>query len=110
VAVKVIETRGQSALVEYQRGGMPYRSHVDTNDIQAGGVPAERLDDAPCGIVWDIDLTGMERDVELELKRAAIWTYEDLQRKDRTIIRIATDLLGKAIWDAARRSCKEAVK
>jgi hypothetical protein len=108
VPVRPVAARGASVLVEFERGGMPYRSYVDVADLQAGGVLAERLEDAPCGIVWDIDLAGMERDVEKAIKRAGIWTYEDLKQKDRAIIRIATDLLGKAIWDAAKRSCKEA--
>ena len=87
------------------RDGIPYRSYVDTLDLQDDTCPEERLADAPYGIQWEFNLDSLERDVEIALKRAGVWTYEDLQEKDRAIIRIATDTLGHAIWEAAKRSC-----
>lgn len=85
---------------------MPYRSYVDPDDLQDGGCPAERLQDAPYGIEWKFDLENLGRDAEFALKAAGIWTYKDLQARDRAVIRIATNLLGRAIWQAAKRGCK----
>jgi len=82
---------------------MPYRSYVDALDLVDGQCPRERLADVPYGVAWEFDFPNLERDAELALKQAQIWTYEDLQEKDRQIIRIATNLLGRAIWEAAKR-------
>lgn len=109
VNVRVVDAKGLSVLVEFDRDGMPYRAYVDAEDLQPGGVPAERLEDAPYGVDWSsLDFAGMEREAERALKRAGIWTYDDLQCKDRAVIRIAVDLVGAAIWETAKRSCKEA--
>ena len=105
VDIKVIEQHGASVLVEYQVDGIPYRSSVDPLDVTDGQCPQERLRDAPYGIDWKFDLPDLKREVELELKRDQIWTYQDLQARDRRIIRIATNVLGRAIWDAAKRGC-----
>ena len=102
VDVKVIERHGASAIVEYEVDGMPYRSSIDPNDLIDGQCPRERLQDAPYGIDWEFDLPDLKRETELELKRAQIWTYRDLQEKDRQIIRIATNVLGREIWKAAK--------
>jgi len=103
VSVKVIETHGKSVVVEFEQDGMPYRSYVDPTDIEDDKCDLERLRDAPCSITWNFDFSDLARDAELELKKHGIWTYEDLQQKDRVIIRIATNLLGQRIWDAAKR-------
>jgi len=103
--VKILKTQGQSALVEYEIDGVPYRSLVDVADVGDGMCAAERLRDAPYGIEWDFRLSTLARDTEIALKQQGIWTYADLQEKDRAVIRIATNLLGAAIWDAAKRGC-----
>ena len=111
VSIRVIDVVGQSALVEYERDGMPYRSYVDTLDLHDGTgpdttghtCPAERLNDAPYGIAWDLDLDGLAREIELALKRSRIWTYEDLTERHRKLGLIATNLLGQRIWDAAKK-------
>jgi hypothetical protein len=102
----VVNIRGRSALVEYDLDGMPMRSYVDTLDLQDDKCPVERLADAPYGIRWELDFDGLEPQVEVALKRRGIWTYEDLERQDRAVIRIATNLVGKAIWEAAKRGCE----
>jgi len=106
VSVKVIEVTGQSALVQFDVNGIAYRSRVDAADVVDGMCDAERLRDAPHGIIWRLEFPDLARDVEIALKRRGIWTYADLQQNDRAIVRIATDLLGAAIWDAAKKGCK----
>ena len=103
VDVKVIEKHGASVIVEYQEDGIPYRSSIDPTDLINGQCPQERLGDAPYGIDWSFDIDDIARETELELKRAQIWTYRDLRKRDRKIIRIAANSLGRAIWKAAER-------
>ena len=102
VDVKIITNHGGSVVVEYQVDGVPYRSSVDPLDLVDGQCPRERLRDAPYGIDWEFDIADIARETELALKAAQIWTYTDLQEKDRQIIRIATNILGRAIWNAAK--------
>lgn len=104
--VEVLEVTGQSALVEYDDDGIPRRSYVGPADVVDGMCPQERLDDAPYGVTWDFDFSDLGRQVELELKKHGIWTYADLVQKDRKIIRIATNLLGRVIWAVAKRGTK----
>lgn len=102
VDVKIIEQHGQSVLVQYEADGIPYRSSVDALDLVDSQIPRERLADAPYGIDWEFSLPDLKRETEQALKKAQIWTYQDLQEKDRQIIRIATNVLGRAIWAAAK--------
>jgi len=105
VDVKVIERHGASAIVEYEVDGMPYRASIDPNDLIDGQCPRERLQDAPYGITWEFEFDPdvLAHDTEFELKRNGIWTYEDLVINDRQINRIASILLSRAIWSAAKR-------
>ena len=109
VPIKVLETHGKSVLVEYVDGEMPYRSRVDLDEIVDGECSAERLRDVPYGIDWSglaIDGAEMARRIEFELKKNKIWTYEDLQSRDRALIRISTNGLGRLVWDVAKKACK----
>ena len=105
VDVEIITNHGGSVVVEYQVDGIPYRSSVDPLDLVDGQCPRERLRDAPYGIDWEFDIADLARRTELALKEAQIWTYTDLQKKDRQLIRIATNVLGGAIWNAAKSGC-----
>ena len=105
VDITIITNHGGSVVVEYQVDGMPYRSSVDPLDLVDGQCPRERLRDAPYGIDWEFDLADLARETELALKAAQIWMYADLQEKDQQTIRIATNILGRAIWQAAKRGC-----
>jgi len=84
---------------------MPYRASIDPNDLIDGQCPRERLQDAPYGITWEFEFDPdvLAHDTEFELKRNGIWTYEDLVINDRQINRIASILLSRAIWSAAKR-------
>lgn len=108
IPVTVLETHGNSILVEFEADGLPRRSYVDAIDIVDGECPLERLGDVPYGIDWatHLDLSGIGVEIEKTLKDRGIWTLGDLQQKDRTLIKIATNLIGKAIWDIAKQQDK----
>lgn len=100
--VRIIEQQGQSALVQYEDGGTLHRRYIPAEEIKRGKVEDEVLEAGiQYGIEWAerLDLpTPVE--VDRALKEKGIWTEEDLFAKDRAIIRIATNLLGRAIFAA----------
>ena len=107
--VRVIETKGASALVEWEANG-PHRAYVPKAAVGDGQADAYVLAlGIPYGIDWEtwIALPGdLPAVVGTALRRAGIWTYADLQQHDRALIRIGTDMIGKAVWDAAKRAPK----
>jgi len=102
--VKIVETQGQSALVQYEDGDTLHRRYVPVKEIKRGKVEDEVLAAGiQYGIDWEsrLDLSGLTPlAVDRALKEKGIWTTEDLFAKDRAIIRIATTLLGRAIFAA----------
>lgn len=108
VPVEIVETHGNSALVQYDLNGLPRRCYVDVGEIVDGECPRERLADVPYGIDWGayLDFSGIEAEIECQLKARGIWTLADLQAHDRVLIRIATDLIGAAVWDVAKQQNK----
>jgi hypothetical protein len=109
IDVRMIETKGQSSLVEYVDEDIPCRAYVPTIEIQDGQCNLYKLQNeyTPYGIPWtqylSLDITPLG--IMKALRERDIWTYEDLQKHDRVLIKIGTDMIGKAVWDAAKRSC-----
>jgi len=108
--VKVVFEKGQSALVEWAD---VRRSLVPAIEIKAGHVRLDTLLECPTyGIDWEeylsVDLDSNE--LALKLRKAGIWTLEDLQTKDRVVARIAVNIIGKAVWDAAKRATAKGVR
>lgn len=102
--VKVIEREGQSALVQYDDGNTLHRCYIPIEEIKRNRVEDEVLAAGiQYGIEWAevLDLSALlPLTVDRALKERGIWTREDLLAKDRVIIRIATNLLGRAIFAA----------
>ena len=110
IPVKVIKTKGLSSLVEWDG---PQRAFVPTIEIADGQVLASTLEECPpYGIVWEnfIAFGEIEGLVCTQLKKAGIWTYEDLQNRDRILNRIATNIIGAEVWRAAKHATKGAKK
>jgi hypothetical protein len=85
VAVRVIESRGESALVEWvAEDGALKRAYVptahgfyDADDLEAG---------VPYGDPWEDlvdDVVVMGQDVAAALRRGGFWTAEDVERDPR---------------------------
>ena len=105
VAVRVVETEGRSSLVQLD----DYRRfYVPASKVKDGQVEQAALDKAvEYGIRWEAFLDLSELDIESlahALRKAGIWTRDDLQRLDRKLIRIATKFISKAVQDAAHRA------
>lgn len=110
IDVRVIETKGQSSLVEYVDDDIPYRVYVPSHEIEDGQCSLFKLQSeyTTYGVQWSkyLNLSGItSMGIMKTLRERGIWTYEDLQEHDRVLIKIGTDTIGKAVWDAAKRSC-----
>lgn len=103
--VQIIEQQGDSALVQWDHNGAPMRGHVPTESVIEGEVGGAILDKAiPYGLSFELALEDISaQDVIARLHQAGIWTFADLQQRDRVLIRIGTDLIGAAVWNAAKR-------
>jgi hypothetical protein len=87
IPVTVIETRGESVLVEYQAGGLQ-RVIIPAMLIQGGAVDAEELDQGvPYGLPWEtiVKLQATPARLADELRKNGIWTIEDMRRYQAAI-------------------------
>jgi len=106
VDVRVIETDGESLLIErldnYRRYYAPASKVLDRQIAQPD------LDKCPLyGIPWEdyLGLQDITADaLALMLRQARIYTLADLRVRDRQLIRIGTNLIGKVVRDAATRA------
>jgi hypothetical protein len=107
VPVRVIGAKGESALVEWEAGGRLRRNFVPVDKIAEDACDAVALEvGIPYGLPWEValDLSGVTPEaVADKLRRAGIWTLEDLRDRDRQLLRIGTDMIGSAVWKAARQ-------
>jgi len=107
IAVQIIGERGKSVLV--QTGDFK-RYFVPASKVKGGQVDRETLDKAVFhGIPWE-DYLGLEsisnEALALMLRQAGIYPLDDLQQRDRRLIRIGTRMIGQAVQDAARRAAE----
>ena len=111
--VKVIKVQGESALVEWAG---PNRAFVPLSEIVDGMVPESILSKCPFyGVPWEQYLDIPDRffvikEISEKLREAGIWTLEDLQTKDRVVTRIAANIIGRAVWSAAKRATAKGVE
>lgn len=106
--VRIVQTKGQSALVEWQEEGRLFRGYLPVNLVKDGTAEgADLAKAAPYGVPWEryINLAGLTvQALADELRRNGIWTVDDLMKRDRDIIGIATNLVGRAVFEAAKKA------
>jgi len=107
IKVRVIEEQGKSTLV--QRADFR-RYYVPTSKVVDGTVAQDDLDKCPLyGIPWEqyLGLDDMTADVlAWQLRHAGIYTLADLRVRDRQLIRIGTNTIGRAVREAADRAAQ----
>lgn len=105
IPIRVLEESGRSVLVEVPG---PRRYYVPKSKIKDGNIEGPTLDKAQeYGVRWEAFLEPPDLSPETiaaALRHAGIWTLDDLKQRDRQLIRIATNLIGKAVYDAAERA------
>lgn len=83
IAVRVVQRRGESALVEWLDGEQQIRATIPVtavvDDLVAEDVLAAGI---PYGVPWGelVQLTATPEAVQAELYRVGVWTVEDLRR------------------------------
>ena len=107
VPVRVIETKGKSALVQTEDFR---RYYAPASKVKNGTIAQDDLDKCPeYGIPWEAYL-GMDSittgALALMLRQARIYTLADLQVRDRQLIRIGTNLIGRVVREAAERAAE----
>jgi hypothetical protein len=107
VPVRVIEVRGKSALIQtadFQRYYAP------ASKVKDGSIAQDDLDQCPTyGVPLEayLGLGDVTADaLALMLRQAGIYTLADLQVRDRQLIRIGTNLIGRVVRDAAQQAAK----
>lgn len=107
VPVRVIGERGRSVLVQTDDCK---RWFVPTSKVKDGQVDRETLDKAVAhGVPWEdyLDLSNLTAEaLALALRQAGIYTSDDLQQKDRKLIRISVNFIGQAVQEAAKRAAE----
>jgi len=107
ILVRVIEEQGKSALVQTDDFR---RYYAPTANIEDGAIAQGDLDQCPYyGIQWEAYL-GMDsittETLASMLRQAGIYTLDDLRDRDRQLIRIGTNLIGRVVRDAAQRAAE----
>ena len=115
IPVKVVKAEGQARLVQFERDGLLQRCIVPGDKVVDGECDAVTLDRGiiqECDIAWeDMDLSAVTATaIANALRKKNIWSVDDLKLKDRVIIRIGTNLIGAAVWAAAKRAEKQATR
>lgn len=105
--VKLIKVQGQAAVVSFwDKSGMIQARIVSRDDVaglrvgQAGMISSSILDSGTeYGIDWEIFLgeTGVitPTDIEQELRKRGIWTYEDINKNSPQVMAALNALSGR---------------
>lgn len=89
IEVRVVTSRGKSAVVEWVDEGRAFRKVVPVNKIKDGAIPEDVLEKAPLyGVPWakEIKVKATAEDIENALHNAGIWTAEDALKNGNAII------------------------
>jgi len=105
IPVQVIAAKGDSVVIEVEG---PQRYYVPKSTVMNGHVTADVIANGiEYGVHWEdyLDLSDITVDVlASRLRRNGIWTLDDLKQRDRKLLNLATNLIGKAVQQAAKRA------
>ena len=78
--VRIVKSRGKSAVVEWVYRGKAYRKTVPLDEVKGDKIDSEVLDKCPdYGVPWakEVNTEATPGDLEAALHNAGIWTAED---------------------------------
>jgi hypothetical protein len=79
VAVTIIKSKAETALVQWLEAGALKRGYVPLALVQEGQVDADELSAAaPYGVAWEQFLRPAALEIAEDLRREGIWTVRDL--------------------------------
>lgn len=87
--IRVIQSHGKGAVVEWVDDGKAYRKIVPHNKVKDGRIEEDVLDKSPdYGVPWakEIKLSASSDDLEAALHNAGIWTPQDAMKNSGSIM------------------------
>jgi hypothetical protein len=110
IQIRVTETKGQSALVEWLDGKDRKRVFVPADQVEGDKVEDAVLDaGVPYGVPWRefVDLSGVTPEtIERELRRRGIWTAADMERNTVGVSKAIAALISPVVI-GLRRAVKQ---
>lgn len=109
VQVRVIQRRGESALVEWLDGELQNRAMIPVTAVVDGHVAEDVLNaGVPYGVPWAelVQLTATAEAVQAELYRVGVWTVVDLRQKPQLALGALQRVYGVDL-SALMRAAKE---
>jgi hypothetical protein len=101
VRVRIVETKGKSALVEWDDGRM-HRAYVPVESLDGKLCPDNALKEAPVyGVPWELllDLSGITPEAVADaLRRKWIWTTEDAHAQSRALLTLGSGFIGNPVF------------
>lgn len=83
IKVRVVQRRGESALVEWLDGAQQCRAMVPVTAVSDGAVAEDVLTAGiPYGVQWSelVTMRGTPEQLQTELYRVGVWTVDDLRQ------------------------------
>ena len=105
VKVKVIQQKGQAALVEWIAEDGAHRATIPTSTIVKGQVASDELDfGIPYGEPWEelVIVSATPETIAAELRRCGIWTKEDLEARPTQALSAIQAAYGFGLADLLR--------
>ncbi len=109
IKVKVVQRRGESALVEWLDGEQQQRATVPATAVVHNQVAEDvLLAGVPYGVPWAdlVQLTATPDAVQAELYRVGVWTVDDLRRNPQLALGALQRIYGTDLA-ALMRAAKE---
>ena len=105
VPVRVVERKGESALIEWDDGRL-HRAYVPAKALCGSQCPKDVLEEAPAhGVPWELllDFSDITPDaVADKLRRRGIWTTEDAHTQSRMLLTIGSGFIGGPVFRVAK--------
>lgn len=101
ISVRVVKTRGESALVEWDDGRI-HRAYVPIGAFNGSQCPKDVLEEAPAhGVPWELllDFSGVTPEaVADKIRRKGIWTAKDAHTQSRALLTIGSGFIGRPVF------------
>jgi len=105
VKVKIIQKKGQAALVEWIADDGARRATIPAAAIVKGQVASDELDyGIPYGEPWEelVEISATPESIAAELRKCGIWTVEDLETRPNQALSAILAAYGVGLADLLR--------
>jgi len=105
VRVKIVQQKGQAALVEWIAENGAHRATIPTSAIIKGQVASDELEyGIPYGEPWEelITISATSASIAAELRKCGIWTRDDLEARPQQALSAIQAAYGAGLADLLR--------